>query len=383
MKKILLTICMLLVSLSTTFAYTLSERDNTLLDKVEDKLVELIDDESNKVTAEFVVNYLEKALVTKRLSEKSRTLVEVIIDDISYIYYLWEYEDDFEDVVLTADDCYEDEYFEDGECIFDEQNYNFQDEENYDINDHHSAHTHEKIDSDALSSYEINWDTITLLSGEDTQKSQDIWKIFTTLIPLSARQDFLKYSVVDESESDSWAYVEQDAEDNNRWNMTINLASFYHDGQLDTDYVYSTLIHEFAHVLTLSKTQVRYYPVTDNESVLSRFDENCQTNLLQEWCLDEDAYLDDFIDTFWPDSEYLAKVRNEEINAYLWNETQFVTDYAATNPGEDIAESFTYFVTQVRPSGNTIADKKMIFFYDYKNLDILRKQIRTRLEQLQ
>jgi hypothetical protein len=70
------------------------------------------------------------------------------------------------------------------------------------------------------------------------------------------------------------------------------------------------------------------------------------------------------------------------VNAYEGNESNFITDYAATNPGEDIAESFTYFVLKVKPVGNTIADQKLNFFYNYSELDILRKQIRSRLDQI-
>ena len=127
---------------------------------------------------------------------------------------------------------------------------------------------------------------------------------------------------------------------------------------------------------------MRYYPITDNESVLERFAENCENQLLQEGCMNADSYLDDFIDIFWADDEYLQKVRNEEIYAYDDTPKSFITEYAATNPGEDIAESFTYFVLNAKPTGSTVSDKKLRFFYNYKELDSLRKQIRSRLALL-
>lgn len=161
--------------------------------------------------------------------------------------------------------------------------------------------------------------------------------------------------------------------------MTVNLDAFYVDGAMDVSYVYQTLIHEFAHVLTLSSKQVRYFPRVQSEAVLIKFEENCTTNLVGEGCLYETAYLDDFIDTYWTDSEYLEKVRNGEINAYEGNEDDFVTDYAATNPGEDIAESFTYFVLKQKASGDSLADKKINFFYDYTSLVNLRERIRMNI----
>jgi len=184
------------------------------------------------------------------------------------------------------------------------------------------------------------------------------------------------------NDEDAWAaaYVEQDDEDNTKWNITLNLAAIVSDGEVSEEWK-ATLIHEFAHILTLSKTQVRYYPVSENGALLERFAENCTTNLVQEWCLLETAYLDDFIDTFWTDAEDLRKAQEEEWDVYTGNESNFITDYAATNPGEDIAESFTYFVINSKPSGPTIADKKLLFFYNYPELDTLRKQIRSRLQK--
>jgi len=56
---------------------------------------------------------------------------------------------------------------------------------------------------------------------------------------------------------------------------------------------------------------------------------------------------------------------------------RFVTDYAATNPGEDIAEVFATFVTQAdQPRGNSIADQKIKLLYDFPELTQLRDKIR-------
>jgi hypothetical protein len=57
----------------------------------------------------------------------------------------------------------------------------------------------------------------------------------------------------------------------------------------------------------------------------------------------------------------------------------FVTDYATTNPGEDLAETFTVFVMQDRPSGSTIADRKVLFLWNDPAMTALRDQIRTHL----
>jgi hypothetical protein len=58
---------------------------------------------------------------------------------------------------------------------------------------------------------------------------------------------------------------------------------------------------------------------------------------------------------------------------------QFVTDYAATNPAEDLAETFTIFVTEDRPTGDTIADQKVQLLWADADLVELRAQIRSAL----
>ncbi|MBK9051223.1 MAG: hypothetical protein IPL78_09985 [Chloroflexi bacterium] len=45
-----------------------------------------------------------------------------------------------------------------------------------------------------------------------------------------------------------------------------------------------------------------------------------------------------------------------------------MTDYAATNPAEDIAETFMAFVLEPKPNGDTIAEEKVLFFYQYPEL---------------
>ena len=60
---------------------------------------------------------------------------------------------------------------------------------------------------------------------------------------------------------------------------------------------------------------------------------------------------------------------------YYKYQDQFLTDYAATHPAEDIAESFSFFVFSEMPAGDTIAEQKILFFYNYPELVALRTNI--------
>lgn len=60
----------------------------------------------------------------------------------------------------------------------------------------------------------------------------------------------------------------------------------------------------------------------------------------------------------------------------------FVSDYAATNPGEDIVETFTYFFLKAEPSCTnraTIGKQKVCMFYEYPTLKNIRIEIRENL----
>jgi hypothetical protein len=52
-----------------------------------------------------------------------------------------------------------------------------------------------------------------------------------------------------------------------------------------------------------------------------------------------------------------------------------VTDYAVTSPEEDIAESRMFFILDPKTAGDTIAEQKILFFYDWPELARLRDVI--------
>jgi hypothetical protein len=52
-----------------------------------------------------------------------------------------------------------------------------------------------------------------------------------------------------------------------------------------------------------------------------------------------------------------------------------VDDYAVTDPSEDIAETWAFFVLSPKPQGGTVSDQKLLFFYQYPELVQVRGQI--------
>jgi hypothetical protein len=94
----------------------------------------------------------------------------------------------------------------------------------------------------------------------------------------------------------------------------------------------------------------------------------------------------DFVAAFWPAADVAAvgggAGENGDAAANLYERKQgaFVTEYAATNPGEDIAESFALFVLDQRNAApQTVAEKKVAFFYAYPALTAFRNDMRQAL----
>ena len=171
------------------------------------------------------------------------------------------------------------------------------------------------------------------------------------------------------------AFVDPDPTDPSRWMLHVDIV----DAQNPDELTY-TLIHEFAHVLTLNETQVAFdmevFNEPDNESVYEEAEASCPTYFPGEGCSLRQSYINAFFDAFWSDiyPDWLESDPDSD-EFYQAYEDQFVTDYAATNPGEDIAESFTAFVLEPKPDGDTIAEEKVLFFYNYPELVQLRAEI--------
>jgi hypothetical protein len=384
MRKIvwLLALCTLwffLLFSNPVNSYELDDTDYDIIENIDSKVIDFIDSREN-ISAEKVVEVFTNFLNTRELNERLLAILETVIDDIKYEYYLEEYAEGS----IEEDDCYDDEYFdiEDLTCyLIDEEDLN--DDNDYLDLDEHSDRSEEfaEEEEDILAIYEITKNNIVLLEWEHTEENKEIWELFVKIIPVAYRGDFKNYTIFNNSDSDTAAHVAQNENNNKKWDLTVNLYHFqWENGQLDIIESTETLIHEYAHVLTLGKTQVRYTPLDAWDTFLEKAKEDCQAYFIWEGCLNTTSYFHAFISSFWQEN-FEASQDEEEDDFYTGKETSFVSDYAATNPWEDIAESFVHFILQSQPTGETLAQKKILFFYDYPELVKLRDFIRMRIKK--
>jgi hypothetical protein len=211
-----------------------------------------------------------------------------------------------------------------------------------------------------------------------------IWDYFRAIIPAEQRSFLTEFIIITDGNRNLLAAVSQTEDAPDKWALLVDIADTKNAHELTY-----TMIHEFGHLLTLGPAQVvpSLAIFKDPKDSSTYFQElaACFTYFPGEGCSNPGSYIDEFYNRFWLDIyDEWNKIEFERDEAeyienmeafYLKYEDRFVTDYSVTRPVEDIAESFTFFILSPMPDGDTIAEQKILFFYDFPELVELRKEI--------
>ncbi|MXS74774.1 hypothetical protein CSIV_04560 [Microbacterium sp. CSI-V] len=181
-------------------------------------------------------------------------------------------------------------------------------------------------------------------------RSSRVWsELLRVTTPEFAASMITGYETGDDPDSDMLAYVAS-ADDPTKWVFAANLA--YAD---DRDLLMTTLIHEYAHMLSLGADD------TDPSAV------ECATEWAGAGCLLPGSDLQRFADRFW--AGYADAPARDNVDAdvawefYQAHEDDFVSDYAATNVSEDFAETFTAYVVEPDVDAtDSVITRKFAFF---------------------
>lgn len=227
--------------------------------------------------------------------------------------------------------------------------------------------------------------------SSDLQDEQDnegthrqVWDYFRSMIPIGQREVISEYSIITDGQGGTLAAVSQTQTDARLWSLQVDIA--------DTGSSYEltyTLVHEFAHLLTLGPDQVppslAVFNNPEDDNIYLEEASACADYFPGEGCANPDSYINQYYNQFWADLyeewneinlEEDEDIYYEKLDAfYAKYEDRFATSYAATNPEEDIAESFTFFVFSPEPAGDTVAEEKTLFFYQFPELVELRADI--------
>ena len=243
-----------------------------------------------------------------------------------------------------------------------------------------------QIKDNQLSSPKFSSNIPANLSGlqQDTASQQKIWDYFAAIIPTDRRSELINFIVSTDGKGEMLASVEQYSNQPKYWALNVDIVDAAKPRNLTF-----TLIHEFGHLLTLNDSQITLDPKflahPDDLQLYQQEAASCPQYFSSVGCSQSNSYLNQFFAEFWP------KIHDEwsKVNAakdqgdyssllarfYRNHPTQFISPYAATSPEEDIAESWAYFVLSPKPADDSIAHRKVLFFYNFPELVDLRNQI--------
>lgn len=240
---------------------------------------------------------------------------------------------------------------------------------------------HEEPEMKISATYDVDKDKKLTVNekGEaftpDKEKTHKmLWQQALKLIP-DAYEPMIKQLEISSDGTDGvLASVAPISEPIKDWVLQLDHKDLMKNGKIDHKSFADTVVHEFGHILTLSANQMQ----ENGRSVGETYE-------TEEGITKEKAYLNQFYQKFWKSMadqvKQLENVEDEEAYMAFFDKyaDHFVTEYAATSPEEDIAESFMRFVLDPKPEGNTVADQKVKFFYQFNELVNMRDEIRKGL----
>lgn len=221
-------------------------------------------------------------------------------------------------------------------------------------------------DMRALGQYDIRSDGTIAPSRLGSQPEEDysgLWDQMTALLGPAAFEEFTRFQVFSDGAGETMAYVSALDADGARWEIGVDPE----DAADDAVFI-ETVLHEYAHYLTLNHRQVRY---TRHQTV----DTYNEAGMVSE----KGSYLNDFVQRFWTGYLDDCLVSADTYNFALRHYDHFVSGYASTNPSEDISECFAYFVLRDPPEGGGVWKEKLDFFYEYPEFTALRAELRENL----
>ncbi|MEZ5380933.1 MAG: hypothetical protein R2754_03955 [Microthrixaceae bacterium] len=221
-------------------------------------------------------------------------------------------------------------------------------------------------DLDVAADYVVDGDQLV---GDPGAEESAPFERFSELFPAEIRPEVTRYVAIrTPPEGGLDGILDRNKKHPEQFVLALDISGNDEPEELDR-----TMIHEFAHLVSLRPSQIPIEPETV---------EGCEIFAIEgAGCPPEGSYLHAFATAYWP-AYTLDQFNAEggEANLDRFDEATYVTDYAATNPVEDFAESFAdWVVKQDRPQGEEVVDEKVTFFEDYPELITLRDDIRAAL----
>jgi hypothetical protein len=245
------------------------------------------------------------------------------------------------------------------------------------------------IEDDKLASREDIVVTNRIDAEHDARATHEfIWNYFAAIVPLEERRYLTEFAMVSDGKGEILGAVAPTYNNPSLWTLEVDI--------LDADDNYNltfTLMHEYGHLITLNAGQVppnrRVFFSPGDIDIYDQAVAACPQYFTGEGCSNPDSYINEFFDRFWQDFytewQEIDAIDDEDEyydrldDFYETYQDQFLTDYSATSPAEDIAEAWSFFILSPKPELDSIANEKVLFFYEYPELVKLRESILTNI----
>ena len=243
----------------------------------------------------------------------------------------------------------------------------------------------EKI-GDEIGIWEIKSGNLIKINATEENMAVKYWNSIYNILPHKEISNYINsFRLYTDGENGDLGGMNRLDESNANWQFDLDIKDmniFSSDKKKVVDSTH-TLIHEFGHLITLNIEQIK--PEQDDDQLEYGFYETAEG-----YCLNN-SYLNLFVEEFWADNlldewydidevEDYEERHNRLYDFYLNYPEDFVSDYAAESPEEDIAESWTFFVFSDKREGNSIREQKINFFYRFPELVEYRTYIRKRVK---
>ena len=217
--------------------------------------------------------------------------------------------------------------------------------------------------------------------GADRELHDQLWGEWSSMIPPYWSRRVTRFEVASDGPGGIAAAVQRLDEAGDRWLLSVDPVDAV---ERRDDYVH-TLVHELAHIVTLGagRVEVDATPAATLVEQAAR----CDGPPVTEGCAAAGSVLAGFSERYWdlaavggPDG--VATIGDREdatIERYLAAPDSYVSAYAASSPGEDIAETFTAMALDTRQPPGSPAAEKVEFLRADAELFALADRIRATL----
>ena len=202
--------------------------------------------------------------------------------------------------------------------------------------------------------------------GEEDPTMAKAWTSLATITPPDQLNDLALFAGFgsaggedEESKGTTLAFVNVIDDEGTAFQMSVNLDEY----DADPDQAALTMAHEFSHVFTATSSQLDRSPEAA---------EDCATYFNGEGCYLPDSLMAAWIDEFWGPEALAGVDPTKDVGIddgaeLCASDPSFLGPYAATNPEEDFAESFSAFVYRV-PAPTPEVQAKYDWFADQPGL---------------